>query len=308
MEKFVIKMDANVNNPNLPVLTNSFSFILKKISSDTYPVTKNTNPGASYIKNLKLSTKSGNAIFSSDGVTYKNTVNATSIPAFINYISLTQDEEIEATILDSKATSNIYLANYTTLAIDISFDSLMYCEEFGLPSGAGSSVHGTELDLWNPNIQSLNISNIIENNIDLSDYILFNNGTLTSWFNYSNKVTFDLRKLDENPMFNGKTLYALVSYDKPQMIYTGQPTDIIKWNAKMHYFAFKDVASAKNWFLALANSPDAIAGLKNVRFIASGFVWDEDCLTAKNTIITQLTQEYINSCANFTVFGQNWKQ
>lgn len=303
-------MDANVNNPALPTLTNSFVFTLKKSSTDSYPITKSTNPNSSYIYNLRLSTKSGNSIFSNDGSTYVDTITSTNENVGVNYIRLTQDEEIVATVLDNTAVSRIFLANYTnTLAIEGSLSDLMYCEVIGLPSGAGSKVSGTELDLWNPNLETFNTAyDSFEHTLNVSDYILFNNGKLSVWFANTDKITFDLKKLDDNSLFNGKTLLNLVSFDRPQMIYTGRPTDTITWKCNMFYFTFKDVLSAKNWFLALANSPDAIAGLKNVRLAASGFVWDEDCLEAKSVIINQLTQAYINSCTYFTVFGQNWKQ
>lgn len=307
MENFIIKMDAIVNNPNLPVLSNSIEFLFKKPNSASYPIT--IGPiGANGIENCKLKTKSGNNIFSTDGVTYTNEISAKSF-LNIKYIQLAQDEEIIATILNASNKSQFLFQNFTTnLAIEIKLESLMYFEEFGSPSGDGTKIFGNSTDLWNPKFINLNVNKGFQENIDVSDFIRFNNGTLSTWYVMSAYITFDLKAIDDNPLFEGHNFKGIVSYHLNQMVYSGQPTDTIKWTANMHYFGFKDVVSARNWFLALANSPDAIAGLKNVRLSAQDFVWDEECLAAKNTIINTLTQEYINTCTNFTVFGQNWKQ
>lgn len=305
MENFVIKMDEIVNNPNLPILGNSVELILKKPNSTSYPIT--VGPGAS-IRNCKLKTKSGNNIFSTDGVSYTNEISAASSLS-IKYIQLTQDEEIIATILDASAKSGFLFQNLTTnLALEIKLESLMYFEEFGSPSGAGTKIFGNSTDLWNPKLRILNIQSGFQENIDVSNFIRSNDGTLFSWLVMSSYITFDLKAIDDNPLFKGYNFNEIVSFGVSQMVYSGQPTDTIKWTADKHYFGFKDVVSARNWFLALANSPDAIAGLKDVRLSAKDFVWDEECLAAKNTIINTLTQEYINTCTNFTVFGQNWKQ
>lgn len=309
MENLIIKMDAIVNNPNLPVLSNSVEFLLKNPNSASYPIAIGPINGNG-IKNCKLETKSGNNIFSTDGVTYTNEISAASF-LNIKYIQLTQDEEIIATMLDVSAPSEFSFQNFTTnLAMEIKLESLMYFETFGIPTGAGSKIVGNATDLWNPKFMVLNVfaQNVFQENIDVSDFIRFNNGTLSSWMVKTTKITFDFKAIDDNPLLEGHHFSNMSSVGVAQMVYSGQPTDTITWTADMHYIGFKDVVSARNWFLALANSPNAIAGLKNVRLAATNFVWDEECLAAKTTIINTLTQEYINTCTNFTVFGQNWKQ